>query len=451
MRNKPSGLIFLLLLLSPSVFSYNLESFTDQIDLTYEVQTALLNAKLIGREILYLTHPEDVSFSLNPSVKSITSEGESFGEEIEISGSASAKIPMGLSSLEKERLIFAMDAKELAERAVQRARENVYITIYSLYQKLWLLQQEEKILETEVSVAENSLELLQQRFALGNVSLINLADADESLQEINNSLLQNQLEQRISWFELKSMTFLDMESEPGFLERVELNTEKIPNPPELYQWIRENNTDVINERMKLKQLEQTLKRLENPDFDFSVKSFFNSVENTFTASLNYNFFNPELTPALTFPIYTYGEIPSSGGSSTSTWNTGLIFNISIGSNRSDKLNGERLKIEIINERAKIDFLIESANLQLRSAYQQHLRDLDALEEAKRGLSRSLENQKIIETKKELGQISSSQFLESESIVERNLWKIEAARINVEKSWLTLVERAIWFKNTALKI
>lgn len=451
MKKKPFWIVLLVLFSSSSVFSYNLESFTDQIDKTYEVQTALLNAKQIQNEILYLANPQDVSFSLNPTVKATTIEDESFGEEIEVSGSASVKIPLGLSSLEKERLNFSMDALDLAEEAVQNAREKIYIKIYTLYQKLWLLQEEEKILDLEVTVADNSLQLLQQRFAFGNASLLNLSEADETLQEINDSFLQNQLEQRVSWFELKSLTAMDSETEMGLLERVELVMEKLPNPPELYQWMIENNPAVIFEKIKLQQMEQTLARLEKSDFDFSVKTFYNSVENTYTASLNYNFFDPELTPALTFPIYTYGEIPSSGSSSTSTWNMGLTFNISLGTNRSDSLNGELIKVEIMNEKAKIEFFIESANLLLRSAFQQHLRDLDALEQAERVLARSIVNQKIIETKKELGQISASQSLESESIVERSRWKIEAARINVEKSWLSLVESAIWFKNTALKI
>ena len=82
-------------------------------------------------------------------------------------------------------------------------------------------------------------------------------------------------EQRITWFELKSLTSLEME--------------------------------------------QTLERMGKADFDFSVKSFFNSVGNRFTANLNYDFNDPELTPSLTFPLYTFGEIPSSG-SSASTWN-----------------------------------------------------------------------------------------------------------------------------------
>lgn len=83
-------------ILSASVFSHNLDSFVSQIDNTYEVQSALLNVKAIKSEILLLTHPEDISFSLNPAIKAFTQEGGTFGESIEIYGSASIKIPLGI-------------------------------------------------------------------------------------------------------------------------------------------------------------------------------------------------------------------------------------------------------------------------------------------------------------------------------------------------------------------
>ena len=55
----------------------------------------------------------------------------------------------------------------------------------------------------------------------------------------------------------------------------------------------------------------------------------------------------------------------------------------------------------------------------------------------------------METKKELGQASEFDLLESQSLVARAEWKIEAARINTEISWLTLLEDAAWFEKVEL--
>ncbi len=93
--------------------------------------------------------------------------------------------------------------------------------------------------------------------------------------------------------------------------------------------------------------------------------------------------------------------------------------------------------------------MNSLNLELRSSHQQLIRNQGALDEAERNLTRSTENHKIMETKKELGQASEFELLESESLVARDEWKIEAARIDTEKSWLTVLEDAAWFEEVEL--
>lgn len=439
--------ILSILIISTQVFGLNFQTVTNQIDETYDVKYALLEVERLEKEISALMHPEDYNFALNPSIKAITREDETFWEEIELSGSASVKIPLGLSDIEKEKLDFSINSLSLAEAAVETARQKAFIKLYNLYQSAWLLQEEETILELEVEAAENYSEILQQRFKAGNVSLITLAAADETLQERHDDYSQNILKQRLSWYELMFTSNLDMQREP--LEKNELEMEDIPKPSELYGWIEENHPLVDIEKVKLGQLEQTIQRMRKPDLDISIKPFFNSIGNEYTASVNYNFIDPELTPQLSFPIYTFGEIPPGSGGSTSTWNTGVTVNIALGSNRSDNLNTEALELILKSAEAKLDFLIDSLNLELRSSYQQLVRNQGALDQAVRNLIRSTENHKIMETKKDLGQASEFELLESESLVARAEWKIESARIDTEKSWLTVLEDAVWFEEIGL--
>jgi outer membrane protein TolC len=443
MKKNPVLIVIIILILSPSAFSYDFKTFTNQIDKTYEVQSAILNVKQIQKEIIALTHPDDINFSLIPGVKASTQEEGAFAEEIEIYGSASVKIPLALTDVERERLDFAMNALILAEVNLEDVREKLYIKIYTIYQILWLLQEEEKIINKEVFAAEKSLEIISQRFALGNIALLELSDADDLLEERNDRLLQNQLDQNISWFELKSLTLI--ESDVDALERLEITIEELPKPWELNSWIVENHPAILDAKTEIRQMEQTLKRLRDSDFDFTLRSSFDSVGNTYTANLDYDIIDPELTPSFSFPLYTYGEIQSNGGSSDDTWNLGLTFNLSLGSNRRDNLNSDLLETEILNARVKLEFLIEMTNLEIRSVYQQYLKNIDALELAERVLIRSVNNNRMVEAKKELKQVSAYEVLESESIVERNTWKIETARINVEKAWLDLLYSTVWFK------
>ena len=442
-------IVLSILIISTQAFGLNFQTVTNQVDKTYDVEYALLEVERLEKEIIALMHPKDYNFILNPTtIRAISQEDGTFGEEIELSASASVKIPLGLSDIEKEKVEFSYNSLRLAEAAVETARQKAFIKLYNLYQNAWLLQEEEVILELEVEAAENYSEILQQRFKAGSVSLITLAAADETLQERHDDYSQNILKQRLSWYELMFTSNLDMEREP--LEKNEIKMEDLPRPPELYGWIEENHPLVDIERVKLVQLEQTMQRMRKPDLDISIKPFLNSVGNEYTASVNYNFITPELTPQFGYNK-TFGEIPSSGGSSSpSTWNTGITVSIALGSNRSDNLNIEALQLGLNSAEAKLEFLIDSLNLELRSSYQQLIRDQGALDQAKRNLIRSTENHKIMETKKELGQASEFELLESESLVARAEWKIEEARIDTERSWLTVLEDAAWFEEVELK-
>ncbi|HAK46581.1 MAG TPA: hypothetical protein DCO79_11775 [Spirochaeta sp.] len=433
--------IVIVLLISSQAFGLDFKAVKDQIEATYDVEFAKLEVARLEKEIAGLLRPEDFNLSINPTIKAISLEGGDFGEEIELSGTASFKIPLGLSDIEKEALDFSLDSLELAELSVKTARVKAFIKLYNLYQTAWLLQEEEPILELEVKAAENYSDILYQKFMAGTVSLIALAAADETLQEKKDNYSQNMLKQRLAWYELMFNANLEMEAET--LEKNTIEMKDLPKPPELRDWINENHPLVKIERVKIDQLVQTAARLEKLNLDISLKPFLNYADHS--ASLTYAFSDPEITSAYSFPLYTFGEIPPGSNNSTPTWNTGFTINMSIGSNNSDNSKIDTLELGIKSAMMKLDYQIESINLGLRSSYQQFIRNQDALEQAKRNLIRSNENHKIIETKRDLGQASESDLLESQALVARAEWKIEAARINTEVSWLSVLEDAAWFE------
>ncbi|MCK5674034.1 MAG: TolC family protein, partial [Spirochaetales bacterium] len=435
------------LFIGSQAFGLNFQTITDQLEATYDVEFAMLEVHRLEKEITALMNPEDLNIGINPSVKAISQEGGTFAEEIEISATASIKVPLGLSDVEQEKLNFSLNSLELARKAVETANERAFIKLYNLYQTAWLLQEEEPILEMEVKAAENYSEILQQRFKAGTVSLITLAAADETLQERNDEYSQNILRQRLAWFEL--MFNANLEMEPETLEKNTLKMTDLPKPPELSGWIEENHPLVNIERVKIEQLGQTIERMKKSDLDISVKPFVNYDGHA--ASLTYSLNDPELTGSYSYPGFSIGEIPvSSSNNTVPTWNTGVTVNISLGSNRSDKLNIDALELGLKSAIAKLDFLIDSLNLGIRSSHQQYIRNLGAFDQSMRDLIRSNENHKIMETKKELGQASEFDLLESQSIVARAEWKIEAARINTEISWLSVLEDAAWFQKVDLK-
>jgi outer membrane protein TolC len=436
------GVSVLLLLFSGQVYSTDFQAMVRLIDSSFEVRSAALDVEQSRVDLELLSHPGDVSFSLDPSVKFLTVDDEDvqFGEEISISGTVSAKIPVGLSSPEKERLTFSQFDLQQKEETLKSARIETFISLFSMYQDIWLLQREEVILEKELDAEELSYKSASERYALGSISIKSLEDARDNYDEKNEEMLQNKLEQRISWYKLK--TIIELEEDPVILDRIVLETGELPKPPELYEWLNANHPLLRAEREKIGQLETTMARLVKVDLDLSVKAFFNSVDNTVSASLSYDFMDPLITPAVGFPVYTFGEIPSTSGGGAATWNLGMTFTLGLGTGKSDRLTIEDLELELQRSRYRLDYLSETVNLALRTAYQQHVKNTTALDEAQRILDISENNRKIVSARKELNQTSELDILLSDNAVDRSLWKIEAARIAMEKSWLNLLQSAV---------
>lgn len=438
-------LIIAVVFITQNIFGLNFQKVISQLDETYDVQSALLEVQRLKKEVKAFVSPEDFNLAINPSLKATSLEDGIFGEEIELYGTASLKLPLGLSDLEKEKLNFAINSLKLAESELETTRQRTFIKLYSLYQHAWLLQEEEPVVKLELAVAENYSELMQQRFKSGTVSLIILAAADETLQEKTDGYSQNLLEQRLALYEL--MFNANLEIEPETLEKNSLEIKDIPKPSELGKWVEDNHPLLEIERVRVNQLKQTIERMRKPDLDISVKPFLNY--NDHSASLSYSINDPEITGAYSFPVYTYGEIPVNSGNSVSTWNTGVTVNISLGSNKSDTLNTNALILALQSSEAKIDYLKESLNLGLRSSYQQYIRNQGVFDQSKRDLIRISENQKIIKTKNDLGQASEFDLIEAEALKVRGDWKIESARINTEISWLSVLEDAVWFEKSGL--
>ena len=97
----------------------------------------------------------------------------------------------------------------------------------------------------------------------------------------------------------------------------------------------------------------------------------------------------------------------------------------------------------MQETEKLEYMKNYISLQIRSAYQQYRTALDSLEAAKRNLEISRENIKIVKTKSELGQTSHYEQEEAQALVTRALWRVESARIEIEKAYLYVAITASW--------
>lgn len=432
-------ILFTAVIIGNNTFTLSFEDLAVNLNKSYDVQSARLQLENAEKTVTLNRYPGDISFSLNPSVKTITETGASFPGETDFYGSSSLKIPLGLSDSAKEQLKFSIDAMELTAEAVETAKRKAFLTLHSLYQQAWLLQEEESVLFLELEAAQNQVETLTQQYKNGNIPLSVLSSAEQNLQDKMEEKTQEQLKQRVTLYELAFTSNSAVREEP--LERYELDVNNLPSPPELSLWVPRNHPDIKAQKTKVDQIRQTIERLNKTDISVSVKPFFISGDHS--VSLEYSTGNPELTATYSFPLYTAGSVPVSDGKYDDTWETGLTISLALNADKKDSLNSIILKTELQQEIARLDYLTNYINLQIRSSYQQYLKAQDSLDQAKRNLKRSMDNKKIVETKASLGQTSEYEIKEADAMVKRDEWRVESARIEVEKSYLNTAYTAAW--------
>ncbi len=436
---KKSILITVIIAFSAAagLYGITLSEVLSGVNETFEVKSAMLTVEKARRELAALNHAGNSSLSVDPTVKSTSTEQGSLGEAIEISASTALKIPLGLSSLAKEKAVFAGNALANAERSLKNAREKALIKLYSQYQAAWLAQEQLDVLTTELDSARAFEDIMRKNFKAGGASLLDLAAAEEALEEKQEAFFQGNLERRLTWLELSYTAGLARDT--GTLEQSRPEVADLARPPELSSWLYDHHPSILLQKIRIREIQESIDRLAKIDLSLDLKTFLNTEDHS--ASLSYNFNSPEITAAYSFPLYSWGEIPAGSGSSVSTWNTGFTIGLGFEGSRADNLNIDSLSVEHQLEEEKLNALTETLHLEIRTAFQQWLKAGDSLEQAQRNLERAEENQKIVETKKTIGQAAEYEILEAAALVKRSQWKLESAFIDVEKTRMAAADAA----------
>ncbi len=438
MKNIRILAVFTAFIMGGSISALTFEDISSAVNETYDVKAALLQTENAKKTVALSKIPGDLSFSISPSVKTTTADGADFADAVEYYGISSVKIPTGLSDEEKEKVSFLEDDLAIAGLNVSEAKRKAFITVHRLYQEAWLLQEEREVLLAELDAVQTRVDILSQQYRNGSISLTVLSEAEEDLADKEEELSQKLLNEKLTLYELAFTVNRDVKEET--LEKFELDMEKLPSPPVLTTWATDNHPDLIAQKYKVKQIKTTYTRMAKPDLDISVSPFFSSDD--YSVSAEYSFSDPMLSLAYSFPVYTQGTLPYST-KEDDTWSMGLSVELSFSSGKTDTKNMDLLKIEEKQEEARLQYLIDYTSLKIRSSYQEYLKALDSLKQAKRDLKRDMDNRKIVETRASLGQAFDYEIKESDALVKRAEWDVENARVAVEEAYLNTAYTASW--------
>jgi outer membrane protein TolC len=426
---------------SSPAFSLDWPQVAARIRTAYASTNARLADEAARAQVRTLAHPGSPTLSVAPGAKAITpvEDGE-LGEEIDYTATLTAKLPLGLSALQQEKLAFARDATGLSSLNAEKAEAEAYVDLYSRYQTAWLAQEERKVLRQELAAAVRNYENTEKLFKAGLATLTALKESDDDLNSAQIAALQGETRYSLAW--------LDLAFAAGLPERPEELGELSPHEADLPQlgaltaWATAKHPDVVSERTSVRQTGVTLERLGRGNFAVDVKAFFTSDK--YSGSLGYDLANPEATGSFTFPAYIYGSIPEPASKSqVDTWSLGFSLGIAFTGEGSDRIASDAARNDLRRQELALQNTVQQVQLNLYGKYTVWDRAGDAVQRAERALGRIRDSLETVEAKRTIGQAGEYETMEAQALVARAEWNLKSARIDREKTRLAAAAAAFY--------
>lgn len=416
----------------------SLEETLARVDDAYEVRIALSAVDSAARAVAALAYPGSLAFSATPGAKGTSAVGRDFAEQVDLTGAVSLRLPVGLSAAAKDKLEAARATLAAAQAILLATRASTYARLYGLYQAAWLANTELEILEAESEATRLAAGAAARRYEAGELSLAERKRAEEDFLGTQTALLQGGLRQRLSWLELTYATGREKYPAEDLAESLPADS-SLPRIVELVDWAQAHHPSVIEQRIKVGGVARSLATARKPKLELDAR--LTAGYQSHAASVSFASASPQLSATYSFPIATFGEVSSGPSPNTSTWSLGLSAGLSLEAGKAARFETEVLEAELKRETERLESLLRTLELGIRSHYQQWLKARDGVEQAQRAFVRAREIQLVVEAKLALGQASETDLALERAAVERGRWNLAAAAVAREKARLAAAEAA----------
>ena len=431
--------ILLPLYSQPEITNTGSLSFSDlvkDVENTSGYKIALQAYEKILREENFYSHPGDAELTAQPAVKNQTTEWGAQGQT-DLTMSTGISFFLGKSLIQEDRYRAAVRAVRAAQMELSSTRREEILSLYILYSELWLLQQEEPVLVDEKLLAEDRYNRFLQLYENGSATLMDVEDASDELQLAEDSINQNLLKQRLTWFSLlqarggmKNEQIIEIPDLNEFW--FEVSTEEKPGT--ISGQVLETSAERQKQINTIISLKETSSRLEQLDWNLQFKPFFSYGDHDWT--LTYNLENRNMNFDYSFPVATYNRLTNQ--TNQDSWITGVSIVLSFGTGKSDKLETDVYQSEILLQEELLHEQTDKLSLELRSVYQRLLQAVESLKQAETSLQRQIRLTEAVNTRFEAGQALKSDSFSADIAERRSQWKKASARIEVQQAYLTLM-------------
>ncbi len=431
----------------PSGVAFTLQDALARTDQTSVVRSAATAVAAAQSSLQRLEYRGDFSLSAGPQARATTEFVEPFPEQTEITGTFSAKVPVGLSESSQLQVKQARAALQNAQERLARAKGSAYESVYALYLAAWLNQEEQGVIDAELAAARAYSAALDEQFQAGKISLVDLKAAEDDLRKKEAAASKGKLGHRLSWLRLATALGLPYAAETPNLNpdpAIERSLE-LPRPPELVSWALERDVDLRALENDVNAVEDQVELLKRPDLSSAVQLSGGIADHSF--SLSYSFDQPQLAASYTVPFYSNGTIPgSNSGNLSNTWNVGFSVSLALAAGKGRTLETESLGVTQEQYSAKLDDLRGSLELDIRSRYQEWLTSVEEVGQAKTGVTRAETNKTIVESRQKLGLASDYEVLQVQASLLRARFAVLAAQSTARVRFLGAANAAGYLEN-----
>ena len=417
-------------------------SFSDlvqDVEKSSGYKIALREYEGILREERLYSHPGDADFTVLPGIKNQKTEWENEGQT-DLTMSTGVSFFLGRSRIQEDQYKTALRAVEAGQMELSSTRNEELYSLYVLYSELWLLQQEEPVLTDEKALAESRYARFLQLYENGAANLTDVEDEEDELQLAEDSLNQNLLKQKLTWYALLQarggMDYKNFEEIPAIptLKEVWFDIPLEEKPGILTAQVLETSANRQKIMNTIISLTETSARLKQPDWNLLLKPYFTHKDHDWDLTYNWESRNLDLNYA--FPLASFNEFNTQ--TSQVDWVMGLSLVLSLGSGKSDSLEGDVYRSEIQRQEELLQEQADKLSLELRSVYQQWQQAFDSLKQAEASLLRQSRLKDAVNTRYEAGQALKADLFAADIAERRSLWKKASAQVDVQQSYFSLM-------------
>lgn len=429
--------IILLVLLPVKLFTLDLQAVLESVPKTAAVRSAEYALEAARLKADQLGYPGDISLSVQPGATLQTPSDGPFADTVSLSGNVSVVVPLGLSDVKESTLNQTLTLIPQKERDYNYSLDQAYLDLVLLYQDVWINQESLKYQESARDAAQNTYNQKKTLFENGSISLLELNAAEELLIQAEETLSKTNMNHKLSWIELATLTQRDWRQPEELTKAVDLQN-GLPGSMQLIRWAETNHPDILAQEEKVRLLQEELTGLASYDLSAVIKSSVNIANHNI--ALSYNTDSMGLTGSYSFPLGTFGTVSSQ---QSGNWTMSFSASVGMDAGKSADYTRSLLFNEFETETQKLVIIRENVSLQVRSKYQQYLIAQESVETAIRNFERAQAAYMLSSTKHELKQITDTELAEALVQVDKSALQIEIARIAAMKAALAAAHAAAY--------